>query len=489
MTAVESNVEEPTETAKPSTQTEIQPREQSGPSPISSIVADLRASFDAGILRTLESRRIQLDQLRRMLAEHEDKILAALEIDLNKAPMEAYATEIGVVVAEIKYALKHLDTWCASEKVKVGLTFKPGSAEIRPEPLGVVLIIAPWNYPAQLLLAPLIAAIAAGNTVVLKPSEVAAATSKVMAELIPQYLDERIVTVVTGGVDETTLLLAERFDHIFYTGNGTVGRIVMGAAAKHLTPVTLELGGKSPAIVTADADIEVAARRIAWGKFVNAGQTCVAPDYVLVDAAVEDRLMGALLRAVHDFYGDDPKASSDYGRIINEKHWDRLTGLLDSGGYDSVICGGHGDRAAKFIPPTVLAGVDPGAALMQEEIFGPILPVLPVAGLDEAIAFVNGRDKPLALYVFSANQTSIDRTIALTSSGGVCVNHTVLHVGVGELPFGGVGASGMGAYHGKAGFDTFTHRKSILTKPVRPDPPIMYPPYKGWKYKLLRRVM
>lgn len=458
-------------------------------STIPAIVADLRQSFDAGVLRTLQSRRIQLDQLRRMLAEHEDKIMAALEIDLNKAPMEAYATEIGLVLAEIKYALKHLDSWCASDKVKVGLTFKPGSAEIRPEPLGVVLIIAPWNYPAQLLLAPLVAAIAAGNTVVLKPSEVAAATSSVMAELIPQYLDERIVTVVTGGVDETTELLAQRFDHIFYTGNGNVGRIVMAAAAQHLTPVTLELGGKSPAIVTADADIEVAARRIAWGKFVNAGQTCVAPDYVLVDASVEDALMGALLRAVHDFYGDDPKLSPDYGRIINSKHWDRITGLLDGGGFDSIICGGHGDRVAKYIPPTVLAGVQPNAPIMAEEIFGPILPVLAVEGLDDAIAFVNGRDKPLALYIFSSDADAVERTIARTSAGGVCVNHTVLHVGVGELPFGGVGASGMGAYHGKAGFDTFTHRKSILTKPVRPDPPIMYPPYKGWKYKLLRRVM
>lgn len=482
-----TTVEEPTESATPPaerTSSTIEPC-----AGISDIVAALRSSFDAGVLRTLEARRTQLDQLRRMLAEHEDTILAALEVDLNKAPMEAYATEIGLVVAEIKYALKHLDVWCKPEKVKVGLTFKPGSAEIRPEPLGVVLIIAPWNYPTQLLLAPLVAALAAGNTVVLKPSEVAAATSTVMAELIPQYLDSRVVTVVTGGVDETTDLLAEKFDHIFYTGNGTVGRIVMGAAAKHLTPVTLELGGKSPAIVTADADIKVAARRIAWGKFVNAGQTCVAPDYVLVDASVEDKLLGALLRAVHDFYGDDPKSSNDYGRIINHKHWDRLTGLLDAGGFDATICGGHGERVARYIPPTVLAGVQPNAALMQEEIFGPILPVLAVTDLDEAIAFVNDRDKPLALYIFSCSPASIERTISRTSAGGVCINHTVLHVGVGELPFGGVGASGMGAYHGKAGFDTFSHHKSILNKPVRPDPPIMYPPYKGWKYKLLRRVM
>ncbi len=456
---------------------------------IHQIVASLRDSYNAGVLLTIQSRRAQLGQLQRMLSEHEDTILAALAADLHKAPMEAYATEIGLVQSEIKYALKHLDRWCTPQKVKVSMSFKPGSAEIRPEALGVVLIIAPWNYPAQLLLAPLVAALAAGNTVVLKPSEVAPATSMVMADLIPRYLDERAVTVVTGGVEETTELLNERFDHIFYTGNGTVGRVVMAAAARHLTPVTLELGGKSPAIVTSDADIEVAARRIAWGKFVNAGQTCVAPDYVLVDASVEDALMGALLRAVHDFYGDDPQHSSDYGRIINERHWDRLTGLLDAGGFDSTVCGGHGDRATKYIPPTVLAGVKPDSALMEQEIFGPLLPVIAVDDVEEAIRFVNDRDKPLALYVFSSNAGSIERILSSTSAGGVCINHTVLHVGVGELPFGGVGASGMGAYHGKAGFDAFTHRKSILNKPVRPDPPIMYPPYKGWKYKLLRRVM
>jgi aldehyde dehydrogenase (NAD+) len=355
--------------------------------------------------------------------------------------------------------------------------------------LGVVLIIAPWNYPVQLLLSPLVPALAAGNTVVLKPSEVATATARLMAEIIPRYLDTRVVTVVTGGVDETTELLAETFDHIFYTGNGTVGRIVMRAAAEHLTPVTLELGGKSPAIVAADADIEVAARRIAWGKFLNAGQTCVAPDYVLVDASVKDELTAALLRAVHDFYGDDPQSCPDYGRIVNHHHWDRLTALLDGGGFESTICGGPGDRESRFLPPTVLSGVEPTAALMSEEIFGPILPVLSVAGLDQAITFVNERDKPLALYVFSSSDATIDRVIAETAAGGVCVNHAVLHVGISELPFGGVGASGTGAYHGKAGFDTFSHGKSVLRKPTKPDLAIMYPPYKSWKYKLVRRFL
>ena len=241
--------------------------------------------------------------------------------------------------------------------------------------------------------------------------------------------------------------------------------------------------------MAADADLDVIARRITWAKFLNAGQTCVAPDYVLVDATVEDAFMGAMLRAVHDFYGDDPKASPDYGRIVNTKHWDRLTGLLDDGGYESTICGGHGDRETRYLPPTVLSGVQPGAVLMQHEIFGPILPVLTVTDIDEAIAFVNERDKPLALYVFSSNDDVIDRVIANTSAGGVCVNHAVLHVAIGELPFGGVGPSGMGSYHGKAGFDTFTHRKAVLRKPTRPDPPLMYPPYKGWKFKLVRRFL
>ena len=456
---------------------------------VSSIVASLRDSYNTGIMRDLGTRKSQLRELQRMLHEQQDPIMAALATDLAKPPMEAYAAEIGVVLAEIKHALKHLDRWCAAEPVKVALTFKPGSAEIVADPLGVVLIIAPWNYPMQLLLAPLVAALAAGNTVVLKPSEVAPATAAVMAELIPKYLDSRVVRVVTGGVAETTELLAEKFDHIFYTGNGAVGRIVMAAASKHLTPVTLELGGKSPVIVAADADINVAARRIAWGKFMNAGQTCVAPDYVLVDARVEDALITALVSAVHDFYGDDPQASPDYARIINERHWDRLTGLLDAGGFDATACGGKGDRATSYLPPTVVAGVKPDSKMMLDEIFGPILPIISIADVDEAIRIVNDRDKPLALYVFSSNKATVDRVISHTTAGGVLVNHTVLHVGVTELPFGGVGDSGMGSYHGKAGFDTFTHRKSVLRKPTKPDPAILYPPYKGWKYKLVRRFM
>jgi aldehyde dehydrogenase (NAD+) len=324
---------------------------------------------------------------------------------------------------------------------------------------------------------------------VLKPSELAPATSTALAELVPAYLDGRAVAVVEGGAAVAEALLVERFDHVFYTGGPAVARRVMLAAAEHLTPVTLELGGKSPAIVFADADIDVAAHRIAWGRFTNAGQTCVAPDYALVHRSVENEFLGALLRAVHDFYGEDPHASPDYGRIVNEAHFDRLTGLIEAGGYEAVVTGAGGDREARYLAPTVLAGVEPTAAVMQSEIFGPILPVLTVDDVDEAVRFVNERPQPLAMYLFTADEALAERVVERTSSGGVAVNHTMLQVAVPDLPFGGVGASGFGAYHGRAGFDTFSHRRSVLTKPTRPDPSVLYPPYKRWKEAILRRVL
>lgn len=456
---------------------------------IPAIVDTVREGQTSGVLRSIEARRTQLKQMRRLILENEAAFTEALQADFAKPPTETYGTEIAFTVAEIDHTLKHLEAWNRPTKVKVPLTFKPGHAQLVPEPLGTVLVIAPWNYPVQLLYAPAIPALAAGNAVVLKPSEVTENVSALIAELTPKYLDTRVVQVVTGGVDETTELLRQRWDHIFYTGNGTVGRIVMEAAAKHLTPVTLELGGKSPVIVAADADIDVAARRIAWGKFVNAGQTCVAPDYVLVDEAVEDKLLGALLRTVHDFYGDSPKHSDDFARIVSSRQFERIAGLLDAGGFDATVCGGERDAATRYIAPTVLAGVKPDAAIMQHEIFGPVLPVLTVGNVDEAIDFVNARDKPLALYVFSDDEATVDRVISHTSAGGVCVNQVLMHLALADLPFGGVGPSGMGAYHGKAGFDTFTHHKPVLQKPTKPDPPVMYPPYKSWKQKLLRKVM
>jgi aldehyde dehydrogenase (NAD+) len=313
--------------------------------------------------------------------------------------------------------------------------------------------------------------------------------SALIDELVPRYLDAETVAVVTGAVDETTALLAERFDHIFYTGNGKVGRIVMRAAAEHLTPVTLELGGKSPAIVAADANIEVTARRLAWAKFLNAGQTCVAPDYVLVEEPVEDELLTALDAAITSMYGSDPFLSPDYARIVDDRHHDRLMRLLDGGGYEATVVGGTSDRSERYLAPTVLAGVKPDAPVMEDEIFGPILPVLPVSDVGEAVRFVNDREKPLALYAFSASDAVLEHVVGATYAGGVTLNHAMLHLAVPDLPFGGVGASGMGAYHGKPGFDTFTHWKPVLDKPTRPDPSLLYPPYTNTKQKIIRRFL
>lgn len=452
-------------------------------------VGELRAGFRTGVLSDVESRRTHLRRLRDLFVEQEDRLIDALVADVGKPRIEAYTTEIAFTINEIDHTLKHLNAWTKPEKVKVPITFKPGKARLQPEPLGTVCIIAPWNYPVQLLFAPLVPALAAGNTAVLKPSEVTPSVAALVEELVPRYFDSSTVAVVNGAVEVTTALLEERFDHIFYTGNGQVGRVVMRAAAEHLTPVTLELGGKSPAIVAADANIDVAAKRIAWAKFLNAGQTCVAPDYVLVEEAAKDQLLAALAEAVTTFYGDDPQQSEDYARIVNERHHDRLMKLLSDGGFDATVFGGTGDRGSRYLAPTVLAGVKPDAAVMADEIFGPILPVLTVGDVGEAIRFVNDREKPLALYAFSNDDDTLEHIVANTSAGGVTLNHAVLHLAVPDLPFGGVGESGTGSYHGKSGFDTFSHFKAVLGKPTRPDPALMYPPYTATKQKIIRKFM
>lgn len=452
------------------------------------IVAVRRHGFEQGVTRSLAWRTSQLDAMAAMVRDHADEFARALHSDLRKAPTEAWSTEIGFTLSDIEHQRKHVAEWARPRKVRIPLVFRPANARVVPEPKGVVLIIAPWNYPLQLLLAPMAAAIAAGNAIVAKPSEFAPATSALLVDLCATYLDRTAISVVAGGVPESTALLGERFDHIFFTGGSRVGKIVMRAAAEHLTPVTLELGGKSPAIVAADADIGVAARRIAWGKFTNAGQTCIAPDYVLVDRAVRDQLVDAIAVVIGDFYGTDPRMSDDYGRIVNDDHTARLSGLLDDEGSGTVAVGGSTDAADRYVAPTVLVEPDPTGPLMQEEIFGPLLPVIAVGDVDEAIAFVNGRAKPLALYVFSNDDDVVERVVRRTSSGGVGVNATLLHIGPPELPFGGVGSSGMGAYHGKTGFETFSHLKSVYDRRVTPDPAIMYPPYTSFKKWLLRVV-
>ncbi|MFJ8728996.1 aldehyde dehydrogenase family protein [Streptomyces bauhiniae] len=427
-------------------------------------VARLRRTFRTGRTKSVEWRTEQLRRLRAMLTERGDDLAAALHADLGKSATEAHRTEIDFTVREIDHTLEHLEEWLRPEPAPVPAHLgDDATAWTQYDPLGVVLVIAPWNYPAQLLLAPVAGALASGNAVVAKPSELAPATSAVLAELIPAYLETDAVAVVEGGIPETTALLAQRFDHIFYTGNGTVGRVVMRAAAEHLTPVTLELGGKSPAFVDRGTDLDVVADRLARGKFLNAGQTCVAPDYVLTDPETAPALEAALVRAVEGIYGTDPAASPEYGRIINERHFDRLSGLLDSG---RVAVGGDSDRADKYIAPTVLADVAPEAPVMQEEIFGPILPIVTVPDLDAAVDFINDRDKPLALYVFTDSDTTRDRIAAETSSGGLGHGLPVAHLTVSDLPFGGVGESGMGNYHGRYSLDTFSHRKAVLNKPL-----------------------
>jgi aldehyde dehydrogenase (NAD+) len=455
-------------------------------SQIPEMLSRLRRAFDAGRTRPVEWRREQLRRLKAMLEDREADLLDALAADLGKPRLEGWATDIGMVIAEIEHTLRHLSGWMKPERTPMPLAQRPGRATIHREPVGVVLVIAPWNYPVHLLLLPMVGALAAGNCIVGKPSEVAANTSATLARLVPEYLDPNCVAVVEGGVPETQALLAEPFDHIFYTGNGRVGRVVMEAAAKHLTPVTLELGGKSPTIVDDDARLDVAARRIAFGKFLNAGQTCVAPDYVLVSRARADELVGRVGESVREFFGADPAASPDYARIVNDAHFRRLEGLLSSG---TAVIGGDTNAGERYVAPTVLRDVDPDSAVMAEEIFGPILPVLPVTGVDEAIRFVNERDRPLALYLFSESHAVQERVLTETTSGGACVNATVMHVAVPELPFGGVGASGFGAYHGKASFDLFSHKKGVLTKPTRPDPKVAYPPYTKLKERILRRFL
>ena len=455
-------------------------------------VAAARSVFKSGTTKPLAWRVQQLQAMNSMLVEHRDDFTAALAADLGKHPSEAWLSELGFLTSEITHTIKHLEGWLKPRKASVPLALQPARATTVLEPLGVVLVIAPWNYPIQLLLAPIIGALAAGNTVVAKPSEMAPASSAALARWIPKYL-AGAVTIVEGGVPETTELLAERFDHIFYTGNGRVGRIVMAAAAKHLTPVTLELGGKSPVYIDESVDMIAAARRIVWGKFMNSGQTCVAPDYVMGTDAALAKLAKELPLAIEDLYGAEPAHSLAYGRIVNDNAFARLTGLLahdlaDDAG-SALVSGGSSDAGTRYIEPTVLY-VDAEAQLMEAEIFGPVLPLLTVGSADEAIAFINDRDKPLALYVFSEDESVRADFMTQTSSGALNFGVPVAHVSVPSLPFGGVGESGMGSYHGQLSVETFSHRKAVLDKPLSPDTlSLIYPPYGAVKKQLIKRLV
>lgn len=451
--------------------------------PVKDIIRQQREFFATGKTKDVQWRIEQLKRLKQAVVDHQDAIVKAVKADLGRPDFEAYF-EIAAIT-EINHALKHLKSWVKPKKVSTGIEQFPASAKIYPEPLGVVLIIGPWNYPFQLMISPLVGAIAAGNCAVLKPSEIAANTSRVITDIIQKTFDPAYITAVEGGVEISQQLLEEKFDHIFFTGGTAIGKIVMQAAAKHLTPVTLELGGKSPCIVDSDVDLKYAVKRIIWGKYLNAGQTCIAPDYLLVDRRIKSDLLAEIKQCIQEFYGDDPSESPDYSRIISHRHFERLACLLDKG---EIIVGGKTKPEQKYIAPTVIDGVSWESPVMEEEIFGPILPVVEYTDIQDAIAQINARPKPLALYIFSKDKQKQQQVLEQTSSGGVCINDTVMHVGVSTLPFGGVGDSGIGSYHGKASFDTFSHYKSVLKKGLWFDQNWRYPPYKN-KLSLLKRII
>lgn len=444
----------------------------------------LREAFSSGRTRPAEFRAAQLKGLGRFLQDHKQLLQEALAQDLRKSVLESEVAETSLSQGEVKLALRNLRAWMKDEKVTKNLVTQLGSAFIRKEPLGLVLIISPWNYPVYLSLMPLVGALAAGNCVVLKPSEISKNTEKVLAEVLPRYLDQSCFAVVLGGPEETQQLLEHKFDYIFFTGSTQVGKIVMSAAAKHLTPVTLELGGKNPCYVDDNCDPQTVANRVVWFRYFNMGQTCVAPDYVLCSPEMQERLLPALQSAITRFYGEDPRNSPDLGRIINEKHFQRLQGLLGCG---RVAIGGQSDETERYIAPTVLVDVQETEPVMQEEIFGPILPIMNVGSLDEAIDFINRREKPLSLYAFSKSNQVVKQVLARTSSGGFTGNDGFVYMTLSGLPFGGVGKSGMGRYHGKFSFDTFSHHRSCLLSPPGLEKlnNIRYPPYSPSSLKMM----
>ncbi|XP_066244003.1 aldehyde dehydrogenase family 3 member B2 isoform X1 [Saccopteryx leptura] len=456
--------------------------------PFEDTVQRLRETFRTGRTRPAEFRAAQLRALGRFLQDNKQLLQEALAQDLKKSAFESDLSEIILCQNEVDLALRSLHSWMKDEPVARNLLTQLDSAFIRKEPFGLVLIIAPWNYPLNLTLVPLVGALAAGNCVMLKPSEISQGTEKVLTEVLPQYLDQSCFAVVQGGPKEAQQLLQHKFDYIFFTGSPRVGKIVMTAAAKHLTPVTLELGGKNPCYVDDNCDPQTVANRVAWFRYFNTGQTCVAPDYILCSPMMQEKLVPALQSTITRFYGEDPRSSPDLGRIISEKHFQRLRGLLSSG---RVAIGGQSDESDRYIAPTVLVDVAETEPVMQEEIFGPILPIMNVRSLDEAVDFINRREKPLALYAFSRSQQVVNQVLDRTSSGSFGGNEGFMYMTLSSMPFGGVGLSGMGRYHGKFSFDTFSnHRGCLLScSGLEKLNDIRYPPYSDWNKQLIRWVL
>ena len=451
---------------------------------IQELVRAQRAYFLSGATRSYAFRMERLKKLQRALQTNEKLLEQAMYQDFRKAPMEVYMCETGMVLEEVRFHLKHLKGWMRERTVPTPLAQFHAKSFVSPEPYGVALIISPWNYPVQLCLSPLVGAISGGNCAIVKPSAYAPATSAAIAKLIAETFDPRYIAAVEGGRAENSALLSQRFDTIFFTGSVAVGRVVMEAAAKNLTPVTLELGGKSPVIVDKTADVKLAARRIAFGKVLNAGQTCVEPDYCFVHKSVEAAFLDAYRKALAEFFPDG--CFDEMPVIVNEKHYHRVKGLLAG---QTAAIGGETDDETRFIAPTVLTGVSPDSPIMQEEIFGPVLPVMTYEKLDECIRFIRSREKPLALYLFTKNRADERRILDTCSFGGGCINDTIVHLATSHMPFGGVGASGMGCYHGKQSFETFTHTRSILKKANWLDLPMRYHPYSEGKLRMIRKFM
>lgn len=453
---------------------------------ISDILKKQKEYFYKGETKNIDFRIKQLEKLKRAIKDNEGLIIEALHKDLRKSEFESYATEIGYIYDSIGYFMKNLRKWVKVKKVKTPRVHFGSKSYIYSEPYGSVLIVGPFNYPFQLTIEPLIGALSAGNCVVIKPSEYTTNVSKIVYKIIEENFHEKYIKVIEGGKEETSVLINSPFDYIFFTGSVAVGKIVMEAAAKNLVPVTLELGGKSPTIVHKDANIEVAAERIVWGKFMNVGQTCVAPDYILVHREIKDKLISKVIKKIKGFYGSNPKVSKDYGRIVNQKQLKRITALIDK---DKVVFGGEEDIEDLYIAPTIMDTVTWEDKVMKEEIFGPVLPILEYEDLEEIIEKINNKPKPLALYLFTESGEVERKIVEKVSYGGGCINDTMTHLASPFLPFGGVGTAGLGSYHGQKSFETFSHMKSVLKKSTRVNFKFIFPPYTKEKIAILKRIM